>query len=93
MTTRLYVIGILCIGAVAGFSLDLTVELTGHPWWFLLMMLICALSPGPVAFAVAIDGTSRIDFGRHHNCGDKSTRLRLRATNAAGNRKFYSIWI
>ena len=54
MITRLYVIGILCIGAVAGFLLDLTVELTGHPWWFLLMMLICALSPGPVAFAVAI---------------------------------------
>jgi hypothetical protein len=60
MTTRLYVIGILCIGTVAGFLLDLTVELTGHPWWFLLMMLICALSPGPVAFAVAIDGTDHI---------------------------------
>jgi hypothetical protein len=60
MTTRLYVIGILCIGAVAGSLLDLTVELTGHPWWFLLMMLICALSPGPVAFAAAIDGTDHI---------------------------------
>jgi K+-sensing histidine kinase KdpD len=60
VTKQVYTIGVICIGAIIGFLIDLSVELTGHPWWFLLMMLICATSPGIVSFAAAINSTDHV---------------------------------
>ena len=60
MTKQIRSMGIICIGALIGFLFDLAVELTGHPWWFLLLMLVCAFSPGVISFATAINSADHI---------------------------------
>jgi K+-sensing histidine kinase KdpD len=56
---QIYTIGAIFTGAIIGFLFDLMIELSGHPWWFLVMMLVCAFSPGVISFAVAVN---RVDY-------------------------------
>jgi K+-sensing histidine kinase KdpD len=60
VTRQIRSAGILCIGAIIGFSFGLSAELTGHPWWFLLMMLVCAFSPGSISFAASINSADPV---------------------------------
>ncbi len=53
-------LGFLGAGATLGLLLALACELSGHPWWALLMLVLCASGPGILRLMVDLTQPSSI---------------------------------